>query len=58
MSLPFQNHELAIEDRVADLVSRFTFEEKIGLMCQYQPAVERMGVKPYKDGTEDPCALL
>ena len=52
VALPFQNHDLAIEDRVADLVSRFTLEEKIGLMCQYQPAVERLGVKPYKHGTE------
>ncbi|MBD0378520.1 glycoside hydrolase family 3 protein [Paenibacillus sedimenti] len=52
VALPFQNHDRAIEDRVVDLVSRFTLEEKIGLMCQYQPAVERLGVKPYKHGTE------
>ena len=50
--LPFQNPELPIRDRVADLVSRFTLEEKIGLMPQYQTAVERLGVKPYKHGTE------
>lgn len=50
--LPFQNPDLPIQDRVTDLVSRFTLEEKVGLMPQYQIAVERLGVKPYKHGTE------
>ena len=48
----FQNTELPLEERVIDLVSRFTLEEKINLMCQYQAEIPRLGVKPYKHGTE------
>lgn len=49
---PFQNTELPLEERVTDLVSRFTLDEKIDSMVQYQPEIERLGVKPYKHGTE------
>jgi beta-glucosidase len=52
LSYPFQNSALPLTERVDDLISRFTLEEKLGLMLQYQPAVERLGVKPYKHGTE------
>ncbi|WP_199614196.1 glycoside hydrolase family 3 protein [Paenibacillus alkalitolerans] len=49
---PFQNPDLPLETRVNDLVSRFTPDEKINLMCQYQDEIARLGVKPYKHGTE------
>lgn len=49
---PFQNIHLSLEDRVKDLVSRLTLEEKIQLMPQYQTAVERLGIQDYKHGTE------
>lgn len=49
---PFENIELPLEERVTDLVSRFTLEEKIESMVQYQPEIERLGVKAYKHGTE------
>ncbi|WP_019637797.1 glycoside hydrolase family 3 protein [Paenibacillus fonticola] len=49
---PFQDPSLPLEERVNDLISRFTREEKVGLMIQYQTAVERLGVKAYKHGTE------
>ncbi|UQZ35287.1 beta-glucosidase [Paenibacillus sp. PK3_47] len=49
---PFRNTSLPLEERVNDLVSRFTLEEKVGLMIQYQTAVDRLGVKAYKHGTE------
>ncbi|MCK0470627.1 glycoside hydrolase family 3 protein [Halalkalibacter sp. APA_J-10(15)] len=49
---PFQNPELSIEERVHDLVSRFTLDEKIALMHQYQPEVSRLGIKAHKQGTE------
>lgn len=48
----FENTDLPLNERVKDLVSHFTLDEKIELMCQYQPAVERLGVKAYKHGTE------
>ncbi|MBW5448896.1 carbohydrate-binding protein [Cohnella sp. CFH 77786] len=49
---PFLDPDLPLETRVNDLVSRFTLEEKINLMCQYQDEVPRLGVKKYKHGTE------
>ena len=39
-------------ERVADLLGRLTLEEKIGLLHQYQRPVERLGVGPFKTGTE------
>lgn len=52
MNFPFQNADLPLEERVNDLVSRFTLDEKIELMCQYQSDIPRLGVKKYKHGTE------
>lgn len=52
MNYPFQNPDLPLEERVNDLVSRFTLEEKIELMCQYQAEIPRLGVQKYKHGTE------
>lgn len=52
MNYPFQNPDLPLEERVNDLVSRFTLEEKIELMCQYQAGIPRLGVQKYKHGTE------
>jgi len=49
---PFQNPDLPIETRVSDLVGRLTLDEKIGLMCQYQDAIPRLGIASYKHGTE------
>ncbi|GAE29114.1 glycoside hydrolase family 3 protein [Alkalihalobacillus hemicellulosilyticus] len=49
---PFQNPALLIEERVHDLVSRFTLDEKIALMHQYQPEIRRLGIKAHKQGTE------
>lgn len=48
----FQNRELSADERAADLVDNMTLEEKIASMVQYQPAIERLGVKAYKHGTE------
>ncbi|MBU5347787.1 glycoside hydrolase family 3 protein [Paenibacillus lautus] len=52
MKYPFQNPDLPLEERVNDLVSRFTLDEKIELMCQYQAEIPRLGVQKYKHGTE------
>ncbi|WP_342415864.1 glycoside hydrolase family 3 C-terminal domain-containing protein [Paenibacillus sp. FSL R10-2782] len=48
----FQNPKIHLDERVWDLVSRLTLEEKIESMLQYQPAIERLGVAAYKHGTE------
>ncbi|MDF2836524.1 MAG: glycoside hydrolase family 3 protein, partial [Paenibacillus sp.] len=50
--LPYLNTELEPKARAADLVSRFTLDEKIESMVQYQPAIERLGISAYKHGTE------
>lgn len=44
---PFQNPEVALEQRVTDLVSRMTLDEKIGQMMYQAPAIERLGVPSY-----------
>lgn len=41
-----------LEDRVNDLIAQLTLDEKIGLMPQYQIAIERLGIQAYKHGTE------
>jgi beta-glucosidase len=45
--LPFQNPNLSVEERVNDLVSRMTLEEKISQMVFDAPAIERLGIPAY-----------
>jgi len=44
---PFQNPALTFDDRVDDLVSRLTIEEKASLMLYNSPAIERLGIPDY-----------
>src|SRR6186713_2607675 len=44
---PFQNPELSVDARVADLVSRLTLREKAAQMLHEAPAIERLGVPAY-----------
>ena len=44
---PFQNPSLPLEERVTDLVSRMTLDEKIAQMMYEAPAIERLGVPSY-----------
>jgi beta-glucosidase len=44
---PFQNTSLSFEQRVNDLVSRMTLEEKVGQMLNAAPAVPRLGIPAY-----------
>jgi len=46
-SYPFQNPDLPIEQRVNDLVSRLTLEEKVNQMINTAPAIERLGIPAY-----------
>lgn len=45
--LPFMNHGLQIKERVDDLVSRLTLEEKILQMQHTAPAIDRLGIPQY-----------
>jgi beta-glucosidase len=44
---PFQNPGLSVDDRVNDLVSRMTAEEKISQMMNTAPAIDRLGIPAY-----------
>ena len=44
---PFLNPELSVEERVNDLISRMTLEEKIAQLQHDAPAIERLGVPAY-----------
>ena len=44
---PYKNPELSPEERAEDLLGRLTLEEKISLMQNSSPGVERLGIKPY-----------
>ena len=43
----YQNPSLSIEQRVNDLVSRMTLEEKVSQMRDHAPAIPRLGVPKY-----------
>ena len=47
VAFPFLDTELSVEERVNDLVSRMTLEEKIAQMVNDAPAIERLGVPRY-----------
>jgi beta-glucosidase len=44
---PFSDPERPLDERVSDLVSRLTLEEKAGQMLHEAPAVERLGIPAY-----------
>ncbi|MCP3015585.1 glycoside hydrolase family 3 C-terminal domain-containing protein [Nocardiopsis dassonvillei] len=49
---PYRDPALPTERRVDDLLARLTPEERIGLLHQHQAPVERLGVGPFRTGTE------
>ncbi|WDZ91406.1 glycoside hydrolase family 3 protein [Nocardiopsis sp. HUAS JQ3] len=49
---PYRDPALPAERRVDDLLARLTPEERIGLLHQHQAPVERLGVGPFRTGTE------
>lgn len=46
-NLPFRNSSLDIDQRIADLLSRMTLEEKVAQMMNQTPGIERLGITPY-----------
>jgi len=45
---PFRNPSLSFEERVNDLVSRLTLEEKVLQMLNTAPAIDRLGIPAYE----------
>jgi beta-glucosidase len=43
----FQNPLLSLDERIDDLISRLTIEEKASLMLYNSPAIERLGIPEY-----------
>ena len=46
-TLPFNNTTLTIEERVQDLISRLTLDEKINQMMNGTPEINRLNILPY-----------
>ncbi|MAW94809.1 MAG: glycosyl hydrolase [Leeuwenhoekiella sp.] len=44
---PFYDTSLSVDERVADLISRLSLEEKAAQMMNSTPAIERLGIPPY-----------
>jgi len=49
---PFRDPNLPLEQRVDDLISRLTPDEKIAMLGQVQPAIPRLGIKAFTNFTE------
>lgn len=47
-TLPYQNPALSPAERAADLCSRLTIEEKVSLMLDRSPAIERLGIPQFE----------
>ena len=46
--LPYQDATLSFEQRTEDLLSRLTLEEKVSLMMDNSPAIERLGIPRFQ----------
>ena len=48
----FRRADAPLADRVEDLLARLTLPEKIAMLHQHQPAIDRLGVAAFSTGTE------
>lgn len=46
-NFPFWNPELPVEQRIEDLISQLTLDEKASLMLYNSPAIKRLGIPEY-----------
>ena len=46
--LPYQDSSLSADERAMDLLGRLTLDEKIQLMMNDSPGIERLGILPYE----------
>ena len=53
----YLNPDLPVDQRVEDLVSRMTVEEKISQMSHLAPGIERLGVQAYDPNFKNPLWL-
>lgn len=49
----YKNTSLSVTERVADLVSQMTVEEKISQMSHLAPGIERLDIIPYEPNFEN-----
>nr|WP_245951217.1 glycoside hydrolase family 3 protein [Phytoactinopolyspora halophila] len=49
---PFRDPELALDERIDDLLDRLTLDEKLSLLHQSQAAIPRLDIPYFKAGTE------
>ncbi|MDK1472420.1 glycoside hydrolase family 3 C-terminal domain-containing protein [Streptomyces sp. 549] len=49
---PFRDPRLPVADRIDDLLTRLTPEERIAMLHQFAPAVDRLGVAAFRTGQE------
>lgn len=50
--LPFHDSGLDVRKRVDDLLGRLTLDERLAMLHQHAPAVPRLGVGPFRTGSE------
>lgn len=48
----FRDHTLTLDERIDDLLSHLTMQEKIMMLSETAPAVERLGIEAYNHGNE------
>ncbi|GIM91957.1 glycoside hydrolase family 3 protein [Paractinoplanes toevensis] len=48
----FRQPEAPLAERVDDLLGRLTLPEKVAMLHQHQPAVDRLGIAAFRTGTE------
>ncbi len=54
----FQDTSLSIDERVNALLEELTLDEKLLLITSVQKEITRLGIKPFKIGTEAARGLL